>query len=204
MDNLRLANYSAVEEWISSIFDTMVKEEMTWNNIYQISINLLLFITQVALEYKIDIYDYYDLICYEDFLNKRQPVQAMKSAITELAAFCIRKIEQVRTDGRTICKIKEYVAKFYSDCELRIKDIADAVFLNENYLSSYFKKKVGISLTEYIMCFRVEKGKDLMDLGEEEIREVALKVGFLDANYFSKCFKKVYGVTPTKYLSEKL
>lgn len=204
MDNLRLANYSAVEEWISSIFDTMVKEEMTWNNIYQISINLLLFITQVALEYKIDIYDYYDLICYEDFLNKRQPVQAMKSAITELAAFCIRKIEQVRTDGRIICKIKEYVAKFYSDYELRIKDIADAVFLNENYLSSYFKKKVGISLTEYIMCFRVEKGKDLMDLGEEEIREVALKVGFLDANYFSKCFKKVYGVTPTKYLSEKL
>ena len=43
-----------------------------------------------------------------------------------------------------------------------------------------------------------------MDLGEEEIREVALKVGFLDANYFSKCFKKVYGVTPKKYLSEKL
>lgn len=204
MDNLRLAKYSAVEEWISSVFDTLVKEEMSWNNIYQISMNLFLFITQVALEYKIDIYDYYDLIRYEDFLYKRQPVQTMKSTITELATFCMRKIEQVRIDGRTICMIKEYIAEFYSDCELRIKDIADAVFLNENYLSSYFKKKMGISLTEYIMRFRVEKGRSLMDLGEDEIREVALKVGFLDANYFSKCFKKVYAMTPTKYLSEKL
>ena len=158
----------------------------------------------VVTNFKIDIYDYYDLIRYEDFLYKRQPVQTMKSTITELATFCMRKIEQVRIDGRTICMIKEYIAEFYSDCELRIKDIADAVFLNENYLSSYFKKKMGISLTEYIMRFRVEKGRSLMDLGEDEIREVALKVGFLDANYFSKCFKKVYAMTPTKYLSEKL
>ena len=88
-------------------FRRRVKEEMSWNNIYQISMNLFLFITQVALEYKIDIYDYYDLIRYEDFLYKRQPVQTMKSTITELATFCMRKIEQVRIDGRTICMIKE-------------------------------------------------------------------------------------------------
>ena len=154
------------------------------------------------MEYKIDIYDYYDLIRYEDFLYKRQPVQTMKSTITELATFCMRKIEQVRIDGRTICMIKEYIAEFYSDCELRIKDIADAVFLNENYLSSYFKKKMGISLTEYIMRFRVEKGRSLMDLGEDEIREVALKVGFLDANYFSKCFKEMFGMLPKQYVEE--
>ena len=64
-----------------------------------------------------------------------------------------------------------YISEHYSDAELRISTIADALQTNEQYLRQNFKKEVGISIYQYITNHRME-----VDGRGDKILNLALRV----------------------------
>lgn len=67
------------------------------------------------------------------------------------------------------------------------------------YLSSLFKKEVGITLTEYVTTKRIEYAVFLLNTTNLQVQSIALHCGIPDVNYFSKTFKRYIGKTPKEY-----
>lgn len=80
--------------------------------------------------------------------------------------------------------------------KLTLNQVAEKIHLSPNYLSSLFKKELGVSFVDYIAMKRVEKARTLLETTDLRIHEVAELTGFMDDSYFSKIFKKITGKRP--------
>jgi AraC-like DNA-binding protein len=59
------------------------------------------------------------------------------------------------------------------------------------------KTLTGVSVNEFIRNVRLEKARELIELGNDNITEISIKVGFSSPSYFTKCYKEKYGQLPT-------
>ena len=98
----------------------------------------------------------------------------------------------------TMIEALKYINAHYEE-SLTLEKVAGKVHLNPAYLSSLFKKEIGVGFTEYLNKIRVEESKKLLKNRQITILEVALSVGFENHSYFSKVFKTHVGKTPTQY-----
>ncbi len=101
-------------------------------------------------------------------------------------------------EADTIQMVKQYIQEHLSE-DISRNDIAKAVFLHPDYISSIFHKETGSTLTDYIMTERIECAKERLRCTRESISEVALNSGFSNTSYFSKIFKRAEGITPKQY-----
>lgn len=100
-----------------------------------------------------------------------------------------RLIEKVKT------LLRENVKHDYS-----LKELADQVYINPNYLSKLFRKVTGETITDYVIHLRVERAKKLLEYHPElHVFEISEHVGYPDPSYFNRLFKKVTGLTPKEY-----
>ncbi len=96
-------------------------------------------------------------------------------------------------------KIIDYIEQNYSRKELSLNSISKAVFISPAYISTLFKKGMGINLSEYIIKIRLEKAAALLKQTDLKTYEIAEKIGYTSAQYFSVLFKKYIGYSPTEY-----
>jgi len=94
-----------------------------------------------------------------------------------------------------VFKTTNYIKKNYAE-KLSLDSLAKEVFLSKSYLSSIFKKEMGMSLTAYITKVRVEKSKKLLLEDSASLAHISSQCGFKDQSYFTKVFKKETGVSP--------
>lgn len=83
--------------------------------------------------------------------------------------------------------------------DLSLNAMAELLNVNASYLSTLFKKEVGIPLTDYVNRQRVEQAKKLLVVTDFPIKIIAEKCGIPDIYYFSRMFKKRTGCTPKVY-----
>ncbi|HHU78177.1 MAG: helix-turn-helix domain-containing protein [Caldicoprobacterales bacterium] len=94
--------------------------------------------------------------------------------------------------------IKEYVHKHYRN-NIQLEDVAEILNLNPVYTGSYFKKRTGYSIKQYINHVRINQAKNLLASGDYTVTEVAQMCGYHDIFYFSKVFKQIEGVSPSYF-----
>ncbi|WP_317050648.1 helix-turn-helix transcriptional regulator, partial [Clostridium neonatale] len=70
---------------------------------------------------------------------------------------------------------------------------------SKEYLARYFKKKMGMSMQEYINYLRISNAKRLLCSSNLNIKEIAKELGFIDEKYFLKLFKKYENLTPKQF-----
>ncbi|MBP1468106.1 helix-turn-helix transcriptional regulator [Candidatus Chloroploca sp. M-50] len=80
---------------------------------------------------------------------------------------------------------------------LTLGEIAAAAHLSQYHLGRVFKRAMGMSLHQYLIAQRVERGRALLERGEHTVREVAARVGFADHSHFNLHFKRRYGISPS-------
>jgi len=79
--------------------------------------------------------------------------------------------------------------------------IADALGLSPQYLSTYFSKRIGTPLKTYIQAKKIALAKELLDKGSD-VTGACFDSGFNDCSYFIRVFKKYVGETPLHYKSK--
>lgn len=91
----------------------------------------------------------------------------------------------------------------YADTELcadlSLKALSERLSVNASYLSTLFKKEVGLSLTEFVNRRRIAYAQGLLIHTMLPIKTVAQKCGVPDVYYFSRLFKRITGTTPKAY-----
>ena len=83
--------------------------------------------------------------------------------------------------------------------DITLSHLAEIVALNPSYLSSLFKKEVGISLGEYIQHAKIDESKSLMAYTKHSISEISTLLNFHDQSHFTKVFKKHTGISPKQF-----
>jgi AraC-like DNA-binding protein len=97
--------------------------------------------------------------------------------------------------------IQQAISYIYKNLteKLTLKKISDAIYVHPNYLSTLFKKEIGVSLPEYIMRTRVDEAKYYIRYTNAKISDIALFYQFCNQSYFTQIFKNFVGSTPNEY-----
>ena len=99
-----------------------------------------------------------------------------------------------------LCKrAKDYISSHLSE-PMRVAEIADAVGVSKNYLTTVFSKSEGETLVSYANRLKLAHIVDLIHKYGCSLSEAGAQVGLLDVNYTSRLFRRYYGMTFTEFL----
>lgn len=82
---------------------------------------------------------------------------------------------------------------------LNLASLASKSFYNPSYFSRMFKKKFGLSPTEYIRMRRIAYAKELLITESAPVEDILLRAGFTDRSSFYHAFSAETGMTPSEY-----
>ena len=117
--------------------------------------------------------------------------------------FCIdnplNKLAHEGTNGRDCVEfVKKYIETHYQN-EVQLRDLALVAHVSPSYLSTQFKKVFGISFSQYLVKYRIDRAKELLRTSGSSCKEIAEQIGYTDYAQFSKIFKKYENMSPLEY-----
>lgn len=102
------------------------------------------------------------------------------------------------TKNRQMQEIMEWIRLYYSQ-GLTVREIAANFGYSPDYLSTAFRKAVGLPLLQYIHKTQISAAKQLLLTSQSQVREISREVGIKDEKYFMKLFKNHEGVSPSQF-----
>ncbi|WP_242396926.1 response regulator transcription factor [Clostridium butyricum] len=103
----------------------------------------------------------------------------------------------------TVIKLaKDYIINNYNK-NISLKDVADEVYLSQNYLSELFKKEIGEGFYDFLSKYRIKKAKEVLLTTNLKVYEIAQMVGYNDSITFGRAFKKITGTTPNNFRNNR-
>lgn len=95
--------------------------------------------------------------------------------------------------------VNQFIVESNALPPLRLETVAKAAGMTSKYFSEIFKKKVGVSFSEYVRDRRLVRAADLLKSSDVNVFSVMEYVGYRDSKTFYKLFKEKYGMTPSAY-----
>lgn len=86
--------------------------------------------------------------------------------------------------------------------QLNLDDVARSMSITARTINRYLAKE-DLSFREISQRVRFERACELLDLGELNVSQIALGLGFNDVANFSRAFRRYKGVSPTGYLASR-
>ncbi|WP_339711922.1 substrate-binding domain-containing protein [uncultured Kriegella sp.] len=115
----------------------------------------------------------------------------------------IYKIEQTDAFGNLeqqfVNKLNELVKENLNNDDFSVENLAENLNISRVQLYRKVKAIMGISVSDYISNFRLEKAKAMLENTSLSISEIAYANGFSSPNYFSTSFKNRFGTSPVTY-----
>lgn len=99
-------------------------------------------------------------------------------------------------------QLKKYITAHVEE-RLDLNEISGRFYMNRYYLSHYFKKETGFTLTQYVANQKIIAAKALLKKGHS-VTDVALRLSYNSDSHFIAVFKKMTGITPKKYAQSKM
>ena len=96
----------------------------------------------------------------------------------------------------------DYMDENFTDQNLNVASVADAVNINPVYLSRMLKKYRNLRPLEYIHQKRIEKAKGLLGQGVT-VKDTLSQVGYSSALTMNRAFRKFENTTPGAFYREK-
>lgn len=101
-------------------------------------------------------------------------------------------------DNDFIQKALHFISENINNPQLSVELLSDKVSLSRSQMYRKIKTLTGVSVNEFIRNVRLEKAKQLIEQGNDNMTEIGFKVGFTSPSYFTKCYKIKYGYLPTQ------
>ena len=141
---------------------------------------------------------------YQAFFYLLKPLEDLKSQrlILRIRGELMQRDSQSSKTYRndSLGKAMQYIDE-HLDSSFTLDEMAKALYINKNYLSSTFTKQLGQTFTQYKNTQRIALAAKMIREGEPRLLDVAQQTGFDSPSHFCKVFKRVLGVTPQEYKS---
>lgn len=87
--------------------------------------------------------------------------------------------------------------QFHQDISL---DYCAAVMnFNPSYISRVFKKETGVAFTDYLVEYRMNAARRLLETTDRKISDIAREVSYTNISAFIRTFRRTFGLTPGQY-----
>ena len=80
--------------------------------------------------------------------------------------------------------------------DIPLDEIAAYVGMNKSAFCTFMRSHTGMSFSEFMNSFRLERAMDMLRHTDKNISEIAYDCGFANAAYFHRLFRKKYHCTP--------
>lgn len=137
---------------------------------------------------------------YEWKTQRNRPVYSPSYMFSVLLDDCEHAKQLCGGNQQTLrYQIIDYIKENYTK-QLSLETIAEEFGITSVYLSTWFKKNVGVNLSAYLSNFRMDKAKEILHAERNiKVSELALRVGISNTSTFNRNFKNHLGVTPDQY-----
>ncbi|MEN8775725.1 MAG: AraC family transcriptional regulator [Polaribacter sp.] len=81
-----------------------------------------------------------------------------------------------------------------------LQELANEIGLNLKKLKEGFKQIYGDTVFSFLLDYKMEHARKLLESNQYNVNEVGLQVGYSTASHFIAAFKKKFGTTPKKYI----
>lgn len=111
-----------------------------------------------------------------------------------------KEISHNPLDQKFLQRVIDYIEDYIDDTDLNVESIAEHAMLSQSQTYRKIKALTGQHINEFVRTIRLKKAIKFFDAGEDNVSEVAFKVGFSSPAYFTKCFREQFDMTPTEFL----
>lgn len=87
----------------------------------------------------------------------------------------------------------------HNHSNISLEELSAEVGLSSKYISSLFKKEVGVGLSAFVENKKIEEAKNLLKYSPYSYGEISEYLSFASQSYFIKIFRKHTGLTPRQY-----
>ena len=102
---------------------------------------------------------------------------------------------------RKIYDLIEYLHKHYRS-KFSLTELSRHVSMSRNECCRYFKRMMNMTISEYLLEYRLAKAAELLEVSGLSITDIAAQSGFCDVSYFIKMFRLKTGMTPKVYANQ--
>lgn len=195
--NPQILDFSYADEWEERFIAPFLSQAVIFQNIlhpadsgYSDIRPLILRLMDMALRKEEGWYIRCKLLLLELFalMTRHHLLLSSKDALSATDA---RKIDRYKT-------IISYIEEHYRE-PISLKQLADMIPCNSQYLCRFFREISGMSPIRYLISCRLEKACTLLLHTSQPVTEIALDCGFENISYFIRQFKADKGCTPKEY-----
>lgn len=133
--------------------------------------------------------------------NPAPSVFTLKSclyAVCEAYLATVPLVEKNKSKEETVSVIVDYIQKNYTQ-NVSLRDIANVLGYDYNYMSRCFKNIFGMTFTDFINIYRLEAAIRLLRETEKSISQIAFESGFQSVRSFHSFFRKAMDTSPARY-----
>ena len=145
----------------------------------------------------------------KEYSNKEKSYEYyIKSYIYEITAFLYRYnmlicFDDILPKISPLLPALKFVEEHYKE-HITLEEITSLLGFSQSHFCRIFKSIMGVSFTEYVNLFRLQKAKDLLGSGDKNVTQISYEVGFTSVAYFIRIFKKHNFCSPNRYKRLKL
>lgn len=139
---------------------------------------------------------------YEQFSQGHKSLDTILEMIDKSMELINEFVGENNTDKNQMDIMIQYI---HNNIEKDIKrsEVAQSVYLNPDYISRLFRKKLGCSFSEFVINEKMKVAQALLKTTNLPISVISLKVGYSNFSYFSKIYKRTFGNTPVSERKDK-
>jgi AraC-like DNA-binding protein len=123
---------------------------------------------------------------------------SLEETLTHMEAALARNKHLGSETQRLVRKAMAYIHEHYAE-PISLKDVARSGGISKEYLARSFHQETGVTLVTYLNRYRIGQAKARLEVGEKNLTEIALEVGFSSGPYFSRVFRQEVGMSPSEY-----
>jgi len=144
-----------------------------------------------------------------EFKNEKIYYQdIISNAISTILSIIVRNISEKYDYNKREISVKntkiDHILGFirqnvYDNDRTKISYLAQKFNMSQSSISTYFKKKTGESIHQFVTKYKMELVEYRLEHTEFTIAEIAYQLGYTDESHLTKTFKKHFEMSPKQY-----
>lgn len=206
MNNIKLGNLEQICKLIDD-FAGLIKQQdqQSYDHVRQSFTQLI--VASLRTLYELDPTGGPTLFDYNLYqrLNKFRTIDQIVIWLKhEVYPMIVQHIELSRNNHNheTIAKALAFIHLNYDE-DLSQPILADLLSVPVSHFSQMFKDQVGMTFSDYMLAYRIEKAKELLTTTNMKVAEIADHMRYNNSQNFIRMFKKVTKLTPGEYRSRQ-